>query len=65
MALIEAGLYFGKGDRVNDERGKVHPGVPIAIKESGVAVTPIPISHVPNYRGEERGFGMCSRLIYR
>jgi hypothetical protein len=31
VALAETGPYFGKGDSVNDERGEVHPGVPVAV----------------------------------
>ena len=53
VALVETGLYFGKGDSVDDERSEVHPGVPVAVKGCGIMVTRIPISRVPNYGGNE------------
>src|SRR6267154_3222045 len=53
MALVETGLYFGKGDGVDDERSEVHSGVPVAVEDGGVTVTCISISRVPDYGGNE------------
>ena len=52
-ALVETGLYFGKGNGIDDKGGEMHGSVPVAVKGGGITVTRIPISHVPNYGGNE------------
>jgi len=54
LALVETGLYFGKGNGIDDKGGKMHGSVPVAVKGGGITVTRIPISHVPNDGGNER-----------
>ena len=53
LVLVETGLYFGKGNGIDDKGGEMHGSVPVAVKGGGITVTRIPISHVPNCGGNE------------